>query len=384
MKILIASDAFKGSLSPVEATKAMASAAKRIFPEARVVQIPLSDGGAGALDCVKFSVPGARLHKTSVTGPLGQKVPASVAVFPDGRTFFIESAQACGLKHVKGKPDIFRATTRGVGELILFALNRGAKKIIVALGGSATNDGGAGALSALGVRFLDSQERLLPDGGSSLIRLSQIDFLKSDPRLKSVRLLIASDVKNPLLGLRGASFTYAPQKGASPEQSILLEKSLCRFSSIAEKTTHKKIAGKPGAGAAGGLGFGLMLAGGEIISGFSYMAGLTRLEGQLKRSSFALTGEGKLDAQTGYGKTISGLALLCRKHRVPLLAFAGILDGTPRQFKRLGLSACFSIVPGPVDGKKAMQKASVFLEHTAESVLSLLKTGGELTKIKHL
>ncbi|GAC1322882.1 MAG: hypothetical protein NVSMB13_01990 [Mycobacteriales bacterium] len=262
MRVLLAPDSFGGTLSAVEAAAAMAQGWQAAAPGDRLVQVPVSDGGPGFLDVMASVLGGKRLPAT-VRDPLGRPVPAAVLVVGD--TAYVESAQACGLHHLSVEDrDPLRTSTYGVGELLTAALDAGARRLVVGLGGSGTNDGGAGALAALGVRQLDSDGAELAPGGAALAGLAQVDHGGLDPRLAEVELVLATDVDNPLLGLTGASAVFGPQKGASPGDVAVLDAALARFAEVLQlgRAAGPLIADAPGAGAAGGLGAGLMAVGG--------------------------------------------------------------------------------------------------------------------------
>ena len=258
MRVLVAPDSFKGSAAALAVAQAMARGVRAVFPEAEVLPVPIADGGEGTVEALVVATGGA-LREATVTGPLGQPVVARWGVLGDGETAVVEMAAASGLPLVpRERRDPRRTTTRGTGELMRAALDAGSRKLVVGIGGSATNDGGTGMARALGARFLGPDGAELPEGGAALARLDRVDLSGLDPRLAGAELLVACDVDNPLTGPRGASAVYGPQKGATPEMVRELDAALCRFAERAREATGRDVAGRPGAGAAGGLGAGLL------------------------------------------------------------------------------------------------------------------------------
>ncbi len=258
MRVLVAPDSFKGSAAALAVAQAMARGVRAVFPEAEVLPVPIADGGEGTVEALVVATGGA-LREATVTGPLGQPVVARWGVLGDGETAVVEMAAASGLPLVpRERLDPRRTTTRGTGELMRAALDAGSRKLVVGIGGSATNDGGTGMARALGARFLGPDGAELPEGGAALARLDRVDLSGLDPRLAGAELLVACDVDNPLTGPRGASAVYGPQKGATPEMVRELDAALCRFAERAREATGRDVAGRPGAGAAGGLGAGLL------------------------------------------------------------------------------------------------------------------------------
>jgi len=325
MRVIVAPQEFKGTLTAHEAAEAMAEGVKRALPNATVEAIPLSDGGPELVDVMLASTSGRRLQAW-VQDPLGRPIDAAWGLLDDG-TAVIESAAAAGLvllREDERNPAV--TSTCGVGQLILAALDTGCTRIIVGLGGSATNDGGAGMATALGVRFLDAGGRELPPGGAALARLERIDLSRLDPRLHDLPVVAATDVTNPLCGPEGASLVYGPQKGASPELARLLDEALLRYAEVVERDVGVSVLDRPGAGAAGGLGAGLMaFAGAEVRPGFDIIAEAIGLREQLVGADLLITGEGRLDGQTHYGKAVMGVAKMARECLVPVLVVPGAL-----------------------------------------------------------
>ena len=325
MRIVVAPQEFKGTLTAVEAAAAIARGARAAAPVARVEEIPLSDGGPGLVAAVLASRPG-RAVRTTVQGPLGSPVEAVWALLEDG-TAVIEMAAAAGLTLLaEGQRDPRITSTFGVGQLIGAALDAGVERIIVGVGGSATNDGGAGMGAALGARFLDDAGHDLPSGGAALARLTRIDVSGLDRRLRETEVVAATDVRNPLCGPEGASAVYGPQKGATAETVRELDAALRRYGDVLEQALGVRVLDVPGAGAAGGLGAGLIaFLRAQVVPGFDVVAGITRFRDRLRGADLLLTGEGRLDRQTAYGKTVARAAALARKEGVPVLVVAGSL-----------------------------------------------------------
>ncbi len=327
MRIVAAPQEYKGTLTAEEAAAAIAEGVRRVNPEARVDEVPLADGGSGTVRAVVRAV-GRELRITNVRGPMNARVDAEWGMLPIG-TAVIEMAAAAGLVLV---PDDQRdpriATTYGVGELILEALDAGAMRIIVGLGGSATNDGGAGMAQALGVRLLDAAGQEVAPGGLALTDLARIDVLDLDERLSDCVISGATDVRNPLTGPEGASLVYGPQKGAAVDVARELDAALSNYAEVIRRDLLVEV-DVPGAGAAGGLGAGLIaFLGAELRPGFELVADAVRLRERIQGADLVITGEGRLDGQTGYGKTVAGVARMAAEEGVPVIAVPGALgDG---------------------------------------------------------
>jgi len=325
MRIVVAPQEFKGTLTAQEAAEAMAEGARRALPDATVDVLPLADGGPGTVSAIVAATDG-ELRKTAVTGPMGGAVEAKWGLLPDG-TAVIEMSAAAGLVLVPEEEREPRlATTFGVGELILAALDAGSRRIVIGLGGSATNDGGAGMAQALGVRLLDAEGMDLPDGGGQLGRLDRIDAAGLDPRIAECKIIGATDVRNPLCGPKGASLLYGPQKGATPETARELDSALKKYATIIQRDLKKSVADIEGAGSAGGLGAGLLaFLGAELQPGFEVVADAIGFRKRIRGASVVVTGEGRLDEQTGYGKTVSGIISMAAAANVPVLVIPGSL-----------------------------------------------------------
>ncbi|MEO6198156.1 MAG: glycerate kinase [Dehalococcoidia bacterium] len=325
MRIVIAPQEYKGTLTAEEAARALAEGARKAAPDAEIEEIPLADGGPGTVRAI-IAASGGELRRATVTGPMDDAVEAEWGLLADG-TAVIEMAAAAGLVIVpEDKRDPKIATTFGVGELVRAALDAGCARIIVGMGGSATNDGGAGMVQALGVRLLDEPGEELARGGAALARLACIDTSRLDARLKAVSVVAATDVQNPLCGPSGASVVYGPQKGADEDMAAELDAALARWAVVIRQDLGVDVEGLPGAGAAGGLGAGMAaFLGAEIQSGIEIVARVVRLRERLAGADVMITGEGRLDGQTGYGKTVAGALAIAAEASVPAIIVPGTL-----------------------------------------------------------
>ena len=370
MHVVIAPDKFKGSLSAAEAAGAIARGVASACPGATIDCVPMADGGEGTVDAL-VAATGGSLHDAVVSGPRGERLTAAFGLLGDSRTAVIEMAAASGLVLVPAeKRDPLRATTRGTGELLLAAIAAGARRVIVGIGGSATNDGGAGLGQALGFRLLDAGGRELDPGGGSLDRLARIDPSDRRHELDGVDIDIACDVTNPLCGPKGASAVYGPQKGATGAMVENLDRNLAHFASIVERDLGFTIIDLPGSGAAGGLGGGLVaFAGGKLSPGIDLVMSAVDLEVRLKNADLCLTGEGSIDGQSAFGKTAVGVARLAHSRGCPVLALAGSIGEGARAVLDLGIDAFFSICPGPIELNEAVAHAACLLEHAAEQAV---------------
>jgi len=375
MKIVIAPDSFKESLSAAGVARALARGLRQALPQAELLECPLGDGGEGTLDAV-LAATGGEARQAQVTGPLGEPVTARWGWLAEQRTAFVEMASASGLELVpRARREILAATSRGTGELLHAALDAGAERLVLAIGGSATNDGGAGLLQALGIRLLDEQDRPLAPGGAALAQLARIEVAARHPRLAEVDVIIAADVDNPLCGPQGASQVFGPQKGASPAQVRQLDAALAHFAQVSAATLGRDLSEQPGAGAAGGVGFAaLAFLQATFRPGIEVVAELVGLEEALVGADLALTGEGRLDGQTLRGKTPAGVLRLAQRHGVPVVAVAGSLGEGYDALYDQGLAAAFSLVPGPLSLDEALAQAEGLLERTARDLGRLWAT----------
>ncbi|WP_028533726.1 glycerate kinase [Paenibacillus sp. UNC217MF] len=379
MKFVIAPDSFKESLSAWEACQAIGRGLGRVFPEAELVYVPMADGGEGTVQSLVDATSG-RIVRTTVTGPLGTPVEGFYGVLGDGKSAVIEMAAASGLALVpQAQRNPLVTTTRGMGELILSALNEGVETIILGLGGSATNDGGAGMAQALGVRLLAEDGTEIGDGGGEVGRIAHIDLSGVDPRLAKVKFVAACDVDNPLIGERGASAVFGPQKGATPEMVKQLDANLAHYAAKMREDVGCDVAHMPGAGAAGGLGAGVVaFLQAELKRGVDIVIDATGLADHAVDADVVITGEGKIDGQTIYGKTPIGVAKTAKLHGVPVIGIAGTLAAGHEVVHEHGIDMVFTIVPGVTTLEEALGQAADNMERTAYNIGMALKLGIQL------
>jgi len=372
MKFIVAPDSFKGSLTSIEAARALARGIHRVLPDAEVIEIPIADGGEGTLDAMLSATTGKRLSST-VCGPVGEQVVASFGLIGDGhRTAIIEMAQAAGLALVPpDKRDPRYTTTYGVGELIQQALDSGAERLIVGLGGSGTNDGGAGAMLALGARFFDKHGQPLPRPlcGANLSRLDRIDMEQFRLPANTVEVIIASDVSSPLIGDFGASAVYGPQKGATPAAVAELDRCLNVYAEVIERDLGVDVRAVPGGGAAGGLGAALIaFLGAKMTSGIDLILDEVGFDSKLSCADYVFTGEGRIDSQTLNGKVLLGILLRCKQRGVPVVAFGGsVEESAAAVLVKSGLMAAVPIVRSGLSLEEAIQNASLLLEEASSA-----------------
>lgn len=380
MKIVIAPQSFKGSVSALVAAKAIERGVLAAAPEAETVIMPVADGGDGTLDALVDSTGGQVFH-SNVTGPLGQPVLAAWGVMGDGLTAVVEMARASGLALVPPRQrDPRTTTTHGTGQIIMEALERGFTRIIVGLGGSATNDGGAGMASALGVQFLDAEGRPLPLGGAALARLARIDSTNIEPRLGGASIVGATDVTNPLCGPDGASAVYGPQKGASPEVVVQLDTALENFARVVRRDVGQDASERPGAGAAGGLGAGLMaFAGAELRSGIDMVCEVLGFDDYLEGADLVLTGEGRADHSTIFNKAPVGVARRALARGVPTVLLAGSLGPGHEELYQHGIGGIVCIADRPMSFQQSLHRTEELLEEAAQRTVRLLRTGTGLS-----
>lgn len=369
MKIVIAPDSFKESLSAPEVAKAIARGVHQALPSANTICLPMADGGEGTVEAVLGATHAERRTRT-VQNANGDPIVASWALLEDG-TAVIEMAAAAGLEHIpRDQRNPLRASSHGVGELILDAINAGTKRLVLGLGGSATNDAGAGMMQALGLRILDQHGTPLEPGGAALARCHRIDTSGLDPRLSALDVTIASDVNNPLCGPSGASAVFGPQKGASPDQVKQLDQALACFANACQAAQAKDVRDLPGSGAAGGVGFAAhAFMNTRFRPGVEVIAEISGLADAIRGAALVITGEGKMDAQTLHGKTPMGVANIAKAAGVPVVAIAGSLGPGYQALYRVGIAAAFSITSGPMSLDEACKQASDLLEHRASDVM---------------
>lgn len=372
MKIVIAPDSFKDSLEAAGVARAIAAGIKQAWPEAECIECPMADGGEGTMQAILAASQGELRHLT-VRGPLGEAVEAGWGWLAQSRTAIIEMAQASGLQLVPtGQRDACRSSTWGTGELIAAALAAGAQRIVLAIGGSATNDAGSGMLRALGLRLLDADGQPLEEGGLALAKLARIDASDLDPRLAEVQVEVAADVDNPLCGPHGASAIFGPQKGATPEQVQALDQALGHFADHCRDLLGEDVRAFPGCGAAGGMGFAakaFMAA--RFRPGVEVVAELAWLEALVEGADLVITGEGRFDAQTLRGKTPLGVARVAKRHQVPVVVIAGTLGEGYEQLYAHGIDAAFALTSGPMDLEQACTEAERLLRARAGDIVRL-------------
>ncbi len=376
MKIVVAPDSFKESLRAKEVAEIIEEGIKRVFPQAEVIKVPLADGGEGTVEAI-LEARGGKVISQEVTSPLGERIKAHFGILDDGFTGIVEMAQASGLSLVpQPQRNPLLTTTYGTGELIKAALDRGCKRIIVGIGGSATVDGGAGMVQALGAKLLNGKGKQISFGGGSLGEIVSIDMSSLDTRVKNTEALVASDVDNPLCGPKGAARVYGPQKGATPEMVKTLEKNLAHFAMMIKKYLNKEVKNIPGAGAAGGLGAGLIaFLGAELRPGIKLMIEASRLEERIKGADLVISGEGRIDEQTVYGKTPVGVAEMAKKEKIPVIIIGGEIRGDVEALYERGVDAVVSCIDRILPRAEAMKEARKTLRQATERAMRLIKIG---------
>ncbi len=379
MKIVLAPQSFKGSLSAFQVAEALKRGILRIVPNAQTVLVPMADGGDGTLDVLLLGT-GGRAESCEVAGPLGMKVKARWGVMGEGKTAIIEMAEASGLTRVPvERRDPLTATTYGTGELIRAALDRGYRQFIIGVGGSATNDGGAGMAQALGATLSDDSGKPLTCGGAALAALKSIDISSMDQRIRDSHFRVASDVTNPLCGPHGASAVYGPQKGATPEMAEELDRALEHYAEVIHRDLGIEVKEMPGAGAAGGLGAGVVaFLRADILPGVELVADAIGLSQHLQDADLLITGEGRVDAQSGYGKTVMGVASRAKALDVPVVVVAGSVGEGHESLYQHGVDAVVSITSRPMTLEEAMRNAEQLVKEAAEHIIRLLLTGRRL------
>lgn len=363
MRVLIAPDSFKGSMSSLEAGDRMAAGLRAALSSVAVEQVLLADGGEGTVDALIRACGGKKVFRR-VTGPLGEPVEAAYGLLADGRVV-LEVAAASGLPLIpKGDRDPWQATSRGTGELLRDALKHNPPEIVIGLGGSATVDGGIGLLKALGVRVLDRKGRDVPPGGQALGMVERIDTAGIDPRIFHTRIVVACDVDNPLTGPEGAVPVFAPQKGAGPEMLPRLAAGMEHYARQLD-AAGKPVSRLPGGGAAGGMGAALVaFCGAKLVPGFPLIAQMIGLEEKVAASDLVLTGEGRMDGQSLHGKAPVGLARMAKRHGVPVVAFTGAVGEDAERLQAEGFAAVLPIVDGPIPSEEAMKRGGELLERS--------------------
>ena len=371
-KIVVAPDSFKGSMTSREICDIVEGVVKEEAPQIAVVKVPIADGGEGTVDAFLTSAGGKKVF-VEVTGPCFERTRAFYGILPDEKTAVIEMAAASGLPLVRGKKDPSVTTTYGTGELIKNALERGCSRIIIGIGGSATNDGGIGMAAALGVKFLDERGNDVELTGRGLERLHKIDTRGLDPRIKEVEVIVACDVDNPLHGPEGAAYVYAPQKGADEEMVRYLDSNLKHYSDVLKNHLDFDVQSVKGAGAAGGLGAGLVaFAGGKLKPGIDVIIETVRFEEIISDADLIITGEGRIDGQSLRGKAPVGVAKRAAKKGIPVLALAGDVDDSAEKLYEYGITSILSINRSIAPLDIAIARSQDSLKHTVRAVIRLL------------
>lgn len=371
--ILLAPDSFKESMTAKEVCEAMERGIQRANPAITCIHVPMADGGEGTMQSL-VDATGGTVHTIKVKGPLGNEVEASYGISGDGETGVLEMASASGIHLVSPESrNPLVTTTYGTGELIKACLGHGVRKLLIGIGGSATNDGGAGMVQALGGKLMDAEGNELSFGGGELGRLASIDLTGFDPRLQDVAVEVACDVTNPLCGPQGASHVFGPQKGATPEMIRQLDDNLCNYAKVIQRQKNKDIMNVPGAGAAGGLGGGLMVfLNGVLKKGIDMVIDYTGLEEKIQQADMVWTGEGGMDFQTQYGKTPLGVAIVAKKYNKPVVALAGRIGDQIEVLYDKGIDSIFGIMPGAASIEEALKNGPENVKRTSENVIRLM------------
>jgi glycerate kinase len=373
MKFVLAPDSFKESMTAKEVCQAMERGIKKANKDITCIHVPMADGGEGTMQSLIDATNG-KIYSLKVVGPLGSEVEAMYGILGDNETGILEMASASGIQLISpDKRNPLKTTTFGTGQLIEACLDHGVKRLLIGIGGSATNDGGIGAIQALGGKFLDKDGNELGFGGGELNKLAEIDLSDFDIRLKDTVIEVACDVSNPLCGERGASNVFGPQKGATPEIIRILDNNLAHYADIIKKQLNKDVLNIPGAGAAGGLGAGLMaFLNGTLKKGIEMVIEYASLEEQIKDCDMVWTGEGSIDFQTQYGKTPLGVAMIAKKYNKPVVALAGRVGEDIDVLYEKGIDSVFGIMKGAASIEEALSKGQENVEKTAENIVRLM------------
>jgi len=381
MKIILAPDSFKGNLTSLQVAAALEKGVKRVLPKALCIKVPMADGGEGTVQSLVDATGGQFIRKR-VTGPAGNPVSARYGMLADGETAVIEMAEASGLPLVSGKQmNPLKTTTYGTGELILDAAKRGATKIIIGIGGSATNDGGVGMAQALGVRFINKRDKEITERGAGgmLDKIASIDVKDLNPLIKKIKIIVASDVNNPLCGKTGASNVFGPQKGATPAMVKTLDANLRHLGKVIKTDLKKDVVNLKGAGAAGGLGAGLVaFTKARMKSGIDIVLEATNIAQHMKGADLVITGEGRVDFQTAFGKTPSGVAKAARKYAVPTVAIGGGITDDANAVFAHGIDGLESAYAREMPLAEAMGNSKIYIANAAERVLRLVLIGKKM------
>ncbi|WP_119326847.1 glycerate kinase [Companilactobacillus musae] len=376
MKIVLAPDSYKNSLTAKEVAQSIRKGFEKVFPEAEYVNVPMADGGEGTVQSLVDAKNG-QIITEEVVNPLGNSTEAHYGLIDNGKVAVIEMAEASGIQYINQfTQNPYITTTFGTGQLIKSAIKNGARTVIIGIGGSATNDGGAGMAQALGAHLLDEKGEELQYGGAMLKKLDHIDVSEMLPELKDVRVVIASDVTNPLTGPNGASHVFGPQKGASPEMVEFLDDALSHYAEVLKRDLNKNLENVAGAGAAGGLGAGLLaFTNSQMRSGVSIVIDYTDLKEKVKDADIVVTGEGQIDFQTKFGKTPIGVAKATKEVNpdATVIAIAGSIGEKISELYPLGIDAIFTCVPGVEELSQAIQNTDKNLQQAAENIARLIK-----------
>ena len=376
MKIVIAPDSYKESLSALEVATAIEQGFREIFPDAHYVKLPVADGGEGTVEAMVAATQGG-IIKVRVTGPLGENVEGFYGLSGDEQSAFIEMAAASGLEMVApSSRNPLKTTSWGTGELIRHALDAGVKHIIIGIGGSATNDGGAGMVQALGAKLLDAEDNPIGLGGGELEKLARIDISELDTRLASCRIEVACDVTNPLTGKEGASAVFGPQKGATPEMIARLDESLAHYAKIIARDLDIDVLNLEGGGAAGGMGAALYaFCGAELRQGIEIVTDALHLDNHVADADLVITGEGRIDSQTIHGKVPVGVAKLAKRYNKPVIGIAGSLTADVGVVHEHGIDAVFSVIYTVCTLEEALKNAEENVRMAARNIAAVLKIG---------
>ncbi|MBT6683084.1 MAG: glycerate kinase [Chloroflexi bacterium] len=379
MKIVIAPQGFKGSLTALQIARSIETGVKKVFPDAETVLVPAADGGDGTLQALVDSSSGT-IESATVSDPLGRPIEATWGAMGDGETAVIEMAGASGLALLAlDELDPLNTTTYGTGELFSAGLDAGYRRFIVGIGGSATNDGGAGLAQSLGISLRDVDGNELPRGGAALANIDHVDMSNFDDRLRDVEVTVACDVNNPLCGEDGASAVFGPQKGASPESIKQLNAALSRFADVVESDLGVSVRERPGAGAAGGLGAGLMaFLNARLAAGVDIVLDAVGLDDALEDADLVITGEGQIDHSTIFNKTPVGIAERAGKRGIPVIAIAGGLGAGYQETHDKGIASAFTLVSGPMTLDEAIADTSNLLAGVAEEIMRTVAIGRSL------
>lgn len=370
MKIIISPDSFKGSVSALDVAESIKEAILSVDATAKTVTMPVADGGEGTIEAIASCVP-TEIHEMTVCGPMGEEATAYYATIDGGKTAIVEMAQASGLPMVPvAERNPLLATTYGTGQLMKAALDQGCTKMIIGIGGSATNDGGAGALMALGASFKNAEGEEIALGGEALKDLTQIDLSKFDSRINDIEIIVACDVTNPLTGVTGASHIYGPQKGATPQMVESLDYALVNFAKVSETLLGSDYSVCPGAGAAGGLGFALLaFCKAKFAAGIDIVLDVCGFEKELEDADLVITGEGRIDGQSVCGKVLYGIGMKAKEKGVPVIAIGGGVREDSDALLDCGITAMFSIANGPMTLDYAMENGKKLIYQVAKNIM---------------